>query len=340
MPLKYQDVVNNPEYKDKLNKLNQKRIDRLQSEYDKFALTGSRDSGDKTLRTTNGTVLSLDTDLDIFGVDSVDQIVPVKLEKQSVNTDKVAELIDTEFSELIGTPSLGLTIQEFFNEYERLKTSIDAEGSINSHRYLVEESVKFIGGQDELDRIRQKLERELQELEELIAAQAEVEAEWATYLADMLNFSDTTRPYDRATWESKGRPVASIDAGEQSLRFTKNEPYVVAPTKFKGRVGEVKLPYRVSNRFQRRGQGTLSGPNKPIQIKVDAAGDSNIRYRWFVNNEEVSNGDRFQGTDTDTILFNPEYRRKDMDKRTFKCIISDSSGQGELSSGPIVVKAD
>ena len=49
MPLKYQDVVNNPEYKDKLDKLNQKRIDRLQSEYDKFALTGSRDSGDKTL---------------------------------------------------------------------------------------------------------------------------------------------------------------------------------------------------------------------------------------------------------------------------------------------------
>ena len=56
MPLKYQDVVNNPEYKDKLDKLNQKRIDRLQSEYDKFALTGSRDSGDKTLRTSNGTV--------------------------------------------------------------------------------------------------------------------------------------------------------------------------------------------------------------------------------------------------------------------------------------------
>ena len=103
-----------------------------------------------------------------------------------------------------GGAGLGLSIEELFNEYERLKGSIPGEGTINSHRYLVETSVEYIGGMDELARIKAELERELKELESLIAETAEKEAAWTSYLAEMNNFVDTTQPYSRADSATNG----------------------------------------------------------------------------------------------------------------------------------------
>ena len=147
-------------------------------------------------------------------------------------------------------------IEELFNEYERLKESIPGEGTKNSHRYLVETSVEYIGGVDELARIKAELERELKELEALISATAEKEAAWASYLGEMNNFTDTTQPYSRADWEQKGTPIASVDAGYQKLRFVKNLPYTVATTPKENVTGVLELPYR-SGRYARRKNGKL-----------------------------------------------------------------------------------
>jgi|TARA_B100001964_G_C14260448_1_gene615140 hypothetical protein len=340
MPITFEQVKTDSRFKEKLDSFQAKRLKRLESEYQDLFLTGSREDGSTVFRTKNGTIISVDSDLDLYGVDSTDQLVPVNLEKTSPESDKVDDIVDKNFKELMGGAGLGLSIEELFNEYERLKGSIPGEGTINSHRYLVETSVEYIGGMDELARIKAELERELKELESLIAETAEKEAAWTSYLAEMNNFVDTTQPYSRADWEQKGNPIASADAGYQKLRFVKNLPYSVATTPKVDVTGVLELPYRVSKRTQRRKNGKLSSGWKKIYIKVDAVGGTGMTYRWFVDGNEIFPSDRYGATDKEVVEYFPAKYRKNHATRVFTCKISDSQTQGEITSGPIKVQVD
>ena len=165
MPITFEQVKTDSRFKEKLDSFQAKRLKRLESEYQDLFLTGSREDGSKVFRTKNVTIISVDSDLSLYGVDSTDQLVPVNLEKTSPETDKVDDVVDKNFKELMGGVGLGLSIEELFNEYERLKESIPGEGTVNSHRYLVETSVEYIGGMDELARIREALEQELKKFD-------------------------------------------------------------------------------------------------------------------------------------------------------------------------------
>mgnify|MGYP003983059293 FL=1 len=339
MPITFEQVKTDSRFKEKLDSFQAKRLKRLESEYQDLFLTGSREDGSKVFRTKNGTIISVDSDLSLYGVDSTDQLVPVNLEKTSPETDKVDDVVDKNFKELMGGVGLGLSIEELFNEYERLKESIPGEGTVNSHRYLVETSVEYIGGMDELARIREALERELKELEQVVQETAEKEAAWATYLADMLNFVDTTQPYSRADWEQKGNPIASVDAGYQKLRFVKNLPYTVATTPKVNVTGVLELPYR-SGRYARRKNGKLSSGWKKIYLKVDAVGGTGLTYRWFVGGNEIFPSDRYGPTNAEVVEYYPAIYRKNHGTRVFTCKISDSQTPGEITSGPIKVQVD
>ena len=148
MPITFKQVLSDARFKERLEAFKSARLNRLESEYQDLFLTGSREDGSKVFRTKNGTIISVDTDMSLYGVDSTDQLVPVELEKTSPEADKVEETVDKHFNELMGGVGLGLSIEELFNEYERLKESIPGEGTVNSHRYLVETSVEYIGGVD------------------------------------------------------------------------------------------------------------------------------------------------------------------------------------------------
>ena len=340
MPITFDQVKSDSRFKERLDSFQSKRLKRLESEYQDLFLTGSREDGGKVLRTKNGTIISVDTDMSLFGMDSVDQLVPVNLEKTLTDTDRVEEVVDKNFNELMGGSGLGLSIEELFTEYERLKVNIPGEGTVNSHRYLVETSVEYIGGADELARIKAELERELKELEALIAATAEKEAAWATYLAEMNNFTDTTQPYSRNDWEQKGNPIPSVDAGYQKLRYVKNLPYSIAPTPKANVTGVLELPYRVSRRTTRAKWGELSSGWKKIYLKAEAVGGTGMTYRWFVNGAEIFPSDRYGATDKEVVEYYPAKYRKNHATRVFTCKISDSQNPGEITSAPIKVQVD
>ena len=340
MPITYEEVKSDARFKEKLDSFQSNRIKRLESEYQDLFLTGSREDGSKVFRTKNGTIISVDTDLFLYVVDSNDQLVKVNLEKTNPEVDKFEEVIDKNFNELMGGAGLGLSIEELFNEYERLKESIPGEGTVNSHRYLVETSVEYIGGIDELARIKAALERELKELEALIQVTAEKEAAWATYLADMNNFTDTTQPYSRADWEQKGNPIASGDAGYQKLRYVKNLPYTVATTPKVNVTGVLELPYRTGSRYKARKNGKLSSGWKKIYLKAEAVGGTGLTYRWFVDGNEIFPSDRYGATDKEVVEYYPAKYRKNHATRVFTCKISDSQTPGEITSGPIKVQVD
>lgn len=74
----------------------------------------------------------------------------VDLIKKVYGTNTYPKVIDTTFTELITTDveeeEVVLTVDEFFQEYERLFFDIPISGSINSHTYMIERSTQYLGG--------------------------------------------------------------------------------------------------------------------------------------------------------------------------------------------------
>jgi hypothetical protein len=95
----------------------------------------------------------------------------VELIKRIYGSNTYQKAIDTTFTELVSTQTetevASLSVDEFFEQYERLFFDIPISGSINSHNYMVERSTQYIGGSiedaekraliEEINTLRQQL---------------------------------------------------------------------------------------------------------------------------------------------------------------------------------------
>lgn len=95
----------------------------------------------------------------------------VNFTKKVYGSNTYPKVIDTTFRELVSTQieteEAPLTVDEFFQQYERLFFDIPISGSINSHTYMVERSTQYIGGSvedeekkaliEEINSLRQQL---------------------------------------------------------------------------------------------------------------------------------------------------------------------------------------
>lgn len=75
----------------------------------------------------------------------------VSLIKEVYGRATYAKVIDTRFSELY-TPvtasdaSTQISVEQFFDFYDQLFFNIPANGTVNSHEYLVKRSTEYLGG--------------------------------------------------------------------------------------------------------------------------------------------------------------------------------------------------
>ena len=78
----------------------------------------------------------------------------ILLEKQTINKNIYPKIIDTEFKYLIPEQNIidELTVDEFFDENDRLFFDIPVEGDFNSHREIVKRSTEYIGEELNSDR--------------------------------------------------------------------------------------------------------------------------------------------------------------------------------------------
>lgn len=86
----------------------------------------------------------------------------INLLKTVYGANTYPKIIDVSFRELI-TPQTAsleatLTVEEFFEQYERLFFDIPVSGSINSHSYIIERSTQYIGGDVEDEEKRALIE--------------------------------------------------------------------------------------------------------------------------------------------------------------------------------------
>ena len=72
------------------------------------------------------------------------------------------KVIDTDFRELVPQDQTqeeaSLSVDEFFQQYERLFFDIPLSGSINSHTYMIERSTQYLGGSVEDEEKRALIE--------------------------------------------------------------------------------------------------------------------------------------------------------------------------------------
>ncbi len=102
----------------------------------------------------------------------------VNLNKQGFEKRAYLNTIDTSFTQLVPPPppvEEEVTVEQFFTLYNTLFYEIPAEGSIDSHRFLIERSKEYIGFTEEKDEDIQVLLDEITLLrEELLSSQQEV----------------------------------------------------------------------------------------------------------------------------------------------------------------------
>lgn len=88
----------------------------------------------------------------------------VDLNKNVKEKNQYSKIIDTNFKQLVptpvvdNTPSIDDKIVSFFKQYEELFISIPAQGTINSHEYLIKQSSAFINFQPTDDDVQALLD--------------------------------------------------------------------------------------------------------------------------------------------------------------------------------------
>lgn len=77
----------------------------------------------------------------------MDEILNIKT--STFNKDIYPKIIDINFSQLIQPQQLvissSLTVDEFFDEYDKLFFEIPIDGSSNSHKYIIKRSTEYVG---------------------------------------------------------------------------------------------------------------------------------------------------------------------------------------------------
>lgn len=102
----------------------------------------------------------------------------VNLNKQGFEKRAYLNTIDTSFTQLVPPPppvEEVVTVEQFFTLYNTLFYEIPAEGSIDSHRFLIERSTEYTGFTENKEEDIQVLLDEITLLrEELLATQQEL----------------------------------------------------------------------------------------------------------------------------------------------------------------------
>lgn len=95
----------------------------------------------------------------------------IKIVKKVYNNQTYKNIIDTEFSQLIqpvtSVEDDQITISEFFKLYEDLFFDIDKLGDKESHEFLINQSIQYLGD-DYTNPLIDELQREITALKEQI----------------------------------------------------------------------------------------------------------------------------------------------------------------------------
>ena len=200
MPYTKEQLKNNENYERAIEASRREQISTFVKDERDFVASGSNPAAAGTLRMKSGEFVSIPE----IENDPSQKIV-VKNETYYV-TEDADKFVDKDIKELLNNnPVATLTVGEFFIEYEKLRDNISSEGVSESHRYLYEQAITYLGQGDQLADLKAELQREIDNLRQLQdelnvliqaeVAEAEEDAAFAEYQAKMELYKNTTKNY-------------------------------------------------------------------------------------------------------------------------------------------------
>ena len=332
MPYTKEQLKNNENYERAIEASRREQISTFVKDERDFVASGSNPAAAGTLRMKSGEFVSI-PEIE----DDPSQKIIVKNETYYV-TEDADKFVDKDIKELLNNnPVTTLTTGEFFREYEKLKSTIQSEGALESHRYLYEQALIYLNAGDELADMKAELQKEIDNLKQLqIELTAEiqenveedkVDAAFLEYQGKMELYRNTTKAYTRQEWDDYGQPKASEAAGWQALRFVR-QPLGNHPNK-EHTQKHVYVTYagygRKNKRKQRKNQ-------TPVKFSVEAVGDPTLTYEWQdaetgTSVKFHSKAKYFSGQDTPTLSVMNGSQFSSGFGPVLRCKITDSSGE-------------
>jgi predicted nucleic acid-binding Zn-ribbon protein len=115
----------------------------------------------------------------------------VQITREVYQKNVYKNVIDTEFSQLIQPITQieeeGQTIEEFFQSYSELFFEIPKTGDIDSHEYIVKQSIEYLGD-EYVNPLIEELQNEITSLKEQLLKTSEVTNDLTSQLSSL---SDT-----------------------------------------------------------------------------------------------------------------------------------------------------
>jgi hypothetical protein len=292
MPYTKEELDSNEHYQDIISANRRSYDEQVEREFVAMRATGSRANSTPTLRNEDGSIILYEDPDDGSGLNRPNQFVAVEATQPAIRKKLLNSVVDrtiTELSVNIDEGS-GLSIEELFAEYDRLKDDISPTGTLLSHSYLIEVSRTYVSGEDpEIVALKEALATQIMQLQDAQTALQEVQQQlqaelanaqaaatvgttttttttvpatdqeaYTTYVTEMEGYANTKRPYTYDEWVQFDKPAAS--AGWDKLLII-DHPHEM-----------IDDPYT----------HTFSSTRDKIHeiIRVAAQGDDSLTYLW------------------------------------------------------------
>ena len=148
MPYTKEELDSNEYYQDIISANRRAYDEQVEREFVAMRATGSRANSTPTLRNEDGSIILYEDPDEGGGLNRPNQYVEVEMKQPTIRKKLLDSVVDRAITELSVNidEGGGLSVEEFFTEYDRLKDDISPTGAVLSHSYLLEVSKTYVPG--------------------------------------------------------------------------------------------------------------------------------------------------------------------------------------------------
>ena len=378
MPYTKEQLVSSEHFQDILSANRRMFDEQVEREFAAMKISGSSANSTPTLRNSDNSVILFEDPDFGGGLNRPNQFVEVQQTRPIMKKNMIDSTMNRDIEELgiKVDQGKGLSVSEFFGEYDRLRDDIKTSGLVDSHQYLVEVSRTYLPEEEdsELVQLKDDLVTQIAGLEEAQDAVQElgvqlqnqiIASQAAQAAAEAAAAGGTGGGTGDGTGDGSGD--GSADPSEVELYnayVAKNESdydydirsytfdewiYFDTPSAGNGwdklRITNEPISYHpdvIEIEYASDGSGTVGYDQElPITFRVTAKGDDSLSYQWMFKESGASNpveitSTTWSGRKSRTLKLNDPSMHEHVGVLT--CKVSDRSGQ--LFTLPIELTAE
>ena len=158
MPYTKEQLVSSEHFQDILSANRRMFDEQVEREFTAMKVSGSSANSTPTLRNSDNSVILFEDPDFGGGLNRPNQFVEVQQTRPIMKKNMIDSTLNRDIEELghSADQGKGLSVSEFFSEYERLREDIKGSGLIDSHQYLVEVSRTYLSGEEDSELVQLK----------------------------------------------------------------------------------------------------------------------------------------------------------------------------------------